>query len=175
MDNKVIGALYCKAGMLTPNTIGLINHCSGVAHNAGYLARLLNEHSLNIDIETVETAAMLHDIGKMFNNDLWGHVSTGAEFLRGQKVPEEIVSLVARHQIWQNEVTEPLSWELKVLILGDLSFRERIMPIKERVEDIINRYVGNGIPPGEEKWLKKLSEDIQREILEIIKPQILPF
>ena len=175
-DKELVGRLYQAAGMFRPVNLGILNHSTGVTHVAGFTARQLQQRGVAIDVTLEENSAMLHDIWKMFNDTLWDHVTEGVKFLQTQGVDGRIIRLVQQHQAWKEEIIEPLTWEEKLVILGDLSFKNDIMPVKERVEDIIQRYAGpEGIPPGEEKWLRKYSSEIYQEILEIISPRILPF
>lgn len=173
-DKDLVWDLYQEAGMFEKENIGILNHCAGVAHVAGHLARRLNEHGMKIDVNSDETAGWLHDIGKVLDGSLWGHVDKGVEFLERQKVPKEIIDLVAKHQYWGESVSaKGLSLEEKIIILADLSFSDRIISSYERAEDIIARYAGNGISLKQAKQLKKLSREISLEIFQIIMPQTL--
>lgn len=81
-----------------------IRHCRQVAD----LAMLINrERNLGVDPETVETAAMLHDIG-IFMTDADGidchgtepyirHGILGAALLRKEGMPEEVARVAERH------------------------------------------------------------------------------
>ena len=171
-DKELVGQIYQEAGALIPERIGMLSHMFGVSNIAGYLAHELNrQRNLGIDQNLLETAAMVHDIGKMFDETLWGHVEEGIKFLQKIGIDERIIHLVEIHQLWKNEVTRLLTWEEKLIILGDLSFKGEIMSVRERVEDIIDRYTGHGIPQGQEKWIRKLSQDIYQEI-SIILPNL---
>ncbi len=81
-----------------------IRHCRSVAELA---LRINTERHLGLDPETVETAAMLHDIG-IFKTDADGiqcfgsepyirHGIIGAELLRDEGIPEEIARVAERH------------------------------------------------------------------------------
>ncbi|MFH1780616.1 MAG: HD domain-containing protein [Candidatus Nealsonbacteria bacterium] len=162
--------------MFKKKNIGILNHCAGVAHAASHISRRLNAQGLNINVDLVETASWLHDIGKPVKPGLWEHVDEGVKFLQEQGVDEKIVNLVRKHQYWgETESVKGLSWEEKIIIIADLSFSDHIIPLSERVDDIITKYSGNGILPGQEKWLKQLSQALYREVSEAIKPQTLPF
>ena len=177
-DRKLVETIYQEAGILKPEYLGILNHIMGVTQVAGFLGRKLNQR-VRIDVELVETAAMLHDIGKVFDDTPQGHVIKGVEFLREQGVDERIVRIVQRHQVWsfeQGEIPEPSTWEEKLVFLGDLIFGQYIMSFTERVEDIIRRYSGMGkLPQEREKWLREKSQEIYQEISEILSPQSLPF
>lgn len=140
----------------------------GVSVVASFYGRGLLQKGVMVDLEQLETAAVLHDIGKAFDDTLWGHVGAGTNFLRDQGVDEGIMHLVEMHQIWQNEVTRPLTWEERLIVMGDLSFSDRIMPIGERVEDIVSRYRGKGISPSQEKWIRKVAKEICQDLSAIM-------
>lgn len=81
-----------------------LDHCRSVA---GLALAINRERSLGLDPDTVETAAMLHDIG-IFLTDADGidchgtepyirHGILGAELLRGEGVPEDIARIAERH------------------------------------------------------------------------------
>lgn len=81
-----------------------LRHCRSVADLA---LRINSERSLGLDPATVETAAMLHDIG-IFLTDADGidchgsepyirHGILGAALLRGEGFPEEIARIAERH------------------------------------------------------------------------------
>lgn len=177
-DKQLVGRLYREAGMLKPKWLGVLTHQMGVACVAGFLARKLNQQgNLRIDVDLLETAAMLHDIGKLFNESPQGHIIRGVEFLSEQGVDDRIIRIVQRHQVWsfkQGEIPDPSSWEERLVFLGDMIFHDHIMPLKERVEDVIRRY-SSSTPQGREKWLREKTQEIYQEISEILSPQLFPF
>lgn len=179
-DRKLVGGLYQKSGVFCPEYVWLLNHLTGVTHVAGFLSRRLNQkQNIEIDTELVEAAAMLHDIGKLFDNSPQGHVIEGVKFLSSQAVDKKIIQIVQRHEVYSfesGEISEPSTWEEKLVFLADLSFGNHIVSTKERVKDIIRRYKDSGgIPRGREKWLEEKSQEVYRQVLEIISPQTLPF
>lgn len=177
LNKDLVGKLYFASGILDPQYMWLINHMMGVAHVAGFLSRVLEYKGITIDTESVETAAMVHDIGKLFDTSPRGHVTEGARFLQEQGVNKTIISLVKKHQVWvfeRNEIANPSTWDEKLVFLADLAFDNCIIPVKERVEDLLRRYAQN-MPQGRKRWLQDESQKIYQEVLEIIAPQTLPF
>lgn len=172
-DKALVGRLYQEAGMFKPENLGILNHMTGVAHIAGFWARQLVRHGVTIDIDLVENGAMLHDIGKVLDENAAEHAIKGARFLREQMVDEEIVRIVERHEVYtfkRGKIPDPSTWEEKLVFLADLFFSDHIVAMRERREDIISRY-----PVRRKVWLRKESEMLYREILEIISPQTFPF
>ena len=177
-DKELVGKLYQISGILCPQHLGILNHIMGVTHVAVFLGHKLNQQeNLGIDVQLVENAAMLHDIGKMFDGSPRGHVIEGVKFLRRQEVDGKIIRLVQTHQVWvfeEGEIPEPSSWEERLIFLADLTFQDSIIPVKELVKDLIERY-SQHMPQGREKWLRDRSQEIYQKISEILSPQPLPF
>ncbi len=176
-DKELIGRLYQEARIFKPENLGILNHVMGVAHVAVFMARQLQQKGVVIDAALVENGAMLHDIGKIFDGSPQGHTISGVIFLKRQNVDERIIRLVQRHEVWvfqQGEVADPESWEEQLVFLGDLAFQDSIMPVKDRVTDLLKRY-GQQIPETRKSWLREKSQEIHQKVSEIILPQILPF
>lgn len=173
-DKQLVGILYNKVGLLSPGKIGLVNHMFGVSIVAGFLARKLLDADISVNVGMAETAAAIHDIGKVFDEGSPEHIIKGVEFLREQGIDEGIIRIVERHEVYsfkENETPpDPATWEEKLVFLADLSFSGNIVPIEERVEDIISRYPGI-----RKKWLREKSQEIYSKILAIVSPQTLPF
>lgn len=139
-DKPLIQELYQKSGILIPEYIGVITHMAGVTAVAGFLARKLIQKGQNINVDLLETACMLHDIGKMIDPSLTGHVNAGITFLFQEEVNEEVINLVRVHQFWSNNTPEPSTWEETLVFFSDMVFGQHIMPFRERVQDVISRY-----------------------------------
>jgi len=166
-DKPLVQKLYEKSGILAPQYIGVIVHMTGVMTVAGYLARKLNEKEQNINVERLETSAMLHDIGKAFNQDLMGHVDAGIKFLSEQKVDEKIVKLVEAHKFWSNNTPEPSNWEEMLVFFADMIFGQNIMPFRKRREDVISRYK-HVLAPSQQNLLRTKSELVYQKIAETL-------
>lgn len=59
----------------------VIEHCKAVSEHALDLARDIKSHGHDVDLEFVEVAALLHDIGRCKNHGV-GHGIEGAKILR---------------------------------------------------------------------------------------------
>ncbi len=136
-----------------------IRHCRSVAELA---LRINTERHLGLDPETVETAAMLHDIG-IFKTDADGiqcfgsepyirHGIIGAELLRDEGIPEEIARVAERHTgagISREEIIDaglplphrdmlPVSVEEQVICYADKFFsKSRRLDEEKPVEKIL--------------------------------------
>lgn len=149
-----------------PNWPMLLNHLTGVAHIAKHMATVLQLPDGSVDI--IETAGWLHDLGKAIDDSVpASHVIKMVGFLRGRGVDIRVVAIVETHQPWvfeQGEIPEPETTEEKVLFLADLMFGGCFMPLKERVEALIDKY-SKFIPAGRDEWLRRRSEEIKEEFL----------
>jgi len=181
-DKPLVQKLYKKSGILAPKHIGILNHITGVAHVAVYLAHMFNGSNLlqrnhvGIDVTLVATGAMLHDIGKVFDESDQGHVIQGVKFLSEAGVDEKIIDIVERHQPWsfeEGQIPELFNWEQKLVFCADLLFGDHIMPLSIRVNDLIVRY-GSHMPRGTQ-WLKDTSYQLHKEISRIFSPKPFPF
>lgn len=125
-------------------------HVQGVSRQAAQL----RDRGLAVS-QAVVSAAWLHDVGYAAPlRDTGFHPIDGAHWLRGQGVPEGIVSLVAYHSGARFEAqerglvselaefTEPDTTQLDVLTLVDMTVGpsgQRIT-VEERFADILSRY-----------------------------------
>ena len=54
-------------------------------------------HELKADVEIVKMGCLLHDIGKIINDEEGTHVQLGVDFLKKQGVSEKVINCVAEH------------------------------------------------------------------------------
>lgn len=71
--------------------IHLINHSKAVCKKALKLSS-----NFDVDIELVETGALLHDIGRSKTNGI-DHAVVGAEILKNMGFPDSVVNIALRH------------------------------------------------------------------------------
>jgi len=94
---KLIGRLKFR----TSYGQNLLNHSMEVARIMGVMAEELHEN-----VERAKIIGLLHDLGKAVDHEVEGaHAAIGADIVKRQRLPEEIINAVAAHH---NEV-EPRS------------------------------------------------------------------
>ena len=69
----------------------VINHCKAVRNIAVKMAKLTNA-----DVKLVESASLLHDIGRSKTHDLF-HAVVGAKIARELGLPDKIIKIIERH------------------------------------------------------------------------------
>ncbi len=76
-------------------------HCQDVANVASVMGQEIRTRGMSIDLITVETGALLHDIGIAFTIDDLSpeHCALGANFLRNNGFAEAIAKCVERHEM----------------------------------------------------------------------------
>lgn len=73
----------------------ILDHSIEVAHLCGLLAA-----ELGCDVKIAKQCGLLHDIGKAINHEKeGGHAIVGAEFLKQNGLPDEVVNGVASHHL----------------------------------------------------------------------------
>lgn len=73
----------------------VIKHSKAVNLKAISLSKNLSE-KFDIDMELVKKGALLHDIGRSMTDGIY-HAVLGAEILKSQEYPLEIIKIVERH------------------------------------------------------------------------------
>ncbi len=75
----------------------IIEHSKAVSLKAlDISSNFMNKNRSNVDLEQIETGALLHDIGRSKTNTI-KHAIVGAEILRCLNFPEEIVNITLKH------------------------------------------------------------------------------
>lgn len=88
-------------------------HCAAVARKAVELGQTLQQHGVSIQLDLLESAALLHDICRTQES----HAQAGAAFLRHYGL-HEVAALVAVHMDWPQEQPVLLN-EAALLYLAD--------------------------------------------------------
>lgn len=126
----------------------IIKHCLGVADIAYELASKIKRKNLvPIDVDKVEIAALLHDIGK-YKEGM--HAFHSVDVLKKEGL-HDIAELVMHgfiHEIFVLEMDEeatnylPRTIENKIVALADMYYNqdEQRVSLDERLADIIKRY-----------------------------------
>ncbi|MGC8493301.1 MAG: HD domain-containing protein [Syntrophobacteraceae bacterium] len=116
-------------------------HSQMVARVALFIAAGLNRNSCRLDVGMVEAAALLHDIGKMTGLETGeNHAELGARMLAGIVAPP-IAAIVREHIYLDSSQTEgPLTESLIVNYADKRVKHDRVVSVRERYEDLIERY-----------------------------------
>jgi len=116
-------------------------HSLMVAEVALFLGRLLNGNGSKLDLNLVEAAALLHDIGKQQSLERGGdHAILGARMLEGIVHPA-IARIVSEH-IWlePSHIAGPLTESLLVNYSDKRVKHEQVVSVEERYHDRIDGY-----------------------------------
>ena len=146
----------------------IIEHCKVVNKVAVYLAKKLKEKGIEINVDLVDRASLLHDIAKSktirenIPPEEENHHIDGEEILIKEGYPE-VGRVIRMHSL--KEIKNLKTWEEKVMQYADLRVRHtRIVSIKERIEDLYKRY---NVPP-EKRVDEKLVYNLEKEIYDVI-------
>jgi len=126
----------------------VIRHCLAVADLAVETAGKLEVKGLKIDINLVETGALLHDLGRSKDHTV-DHAIVGAQIAKSIGLSEPVIKIIKRHVGagitaeeaqklgWPKDVYTPKSLEEKVVAYADkLIHYCRRMPIQAEIEKL---------------------------------------
>lgn len=120
----------------------IIEHSLQVERIANYLARKLKERGLDIDLDLVSRAALLHDIAKFstLNSDI-RHGKVGQEILLEKGYPK-IAQISREHALSEILRKGALqSWESRVVYYADKRVNDnKIVSLEERFGYLRERY-----------------------------------
>ena len=154
----------------------VLAHSIMVNKVAVFLAEKLAEKDVEIYIPLVDTASLLHDIGKIkeIKGEEESHVSAGYEILQKENLISQAI-ICRKHGSLSplNPITKPKTWEEKVVFYADKRvLHDRIVSIQERLEDANKRYPKHA---KEERKAFLFVEEVEKEIFDRIgiKPEDL--
>jgi putative nucleotidyltransferase with HDIG domain len=119
----------------------VVRHCQVVCGVALYLTRELAARGLNVDIELVRAAALLHDITKRhsFHRPL-DHALTGSKLLRRLGYPE-VAAVVRQHVVLSRDRQAGWIAEAEIVNYADKRvIEDRITTLQDRLAYIMERY-----------------------------------
>lgn len=122
----------------TPNRV--IAHCKEVARVSVILGELLKSKGFNINIELLNSAALLHDIARVSDN----HEKVGADYIRkiGYFEVARLVEVHTKHQMFNPIKTIE---EIDILCIGDRVVKEdRYVGVDERMDYIKSKAICMG-------------------------------
>ena len=149
----------------------VIAHCKAVAKLAVETAVACQKKGVSVDVELVETGALLHDLGRSKTHSI-NHVVVGAEIARAEGLPDSVIAIIKRHAGggitaaeaielgWPEDHYLPVTLEEKIV-----SYADKLVETSERVpvELTVKRL--------REERLNQAAERVQRihdEIISII-------
>ncbi|MBC7130699.1 TIGR00295 family protein, partial [Candidatus Bathyarchaeota archaeon] len=146
----------------------VIKHCEAVTQLALEIAEKCIQKGFKVNIKLVETGSLLHDIGRSKTHSVH-HAVVGAEIAEKLGLPEPIVSIIKRHVGggispeeaenlgWPKDVYMPQTLEEKIITYADkLIEGDQIVSIEETIE----KFRKNGLPPSAIERIKKLHSEI---------------
>jgi uncharacterized protein len=126
----------------------VIRHAEAVAELAMEIARACKEKKMNINLNLVETGALLHDIGRSKTHSVH-HAVVGAEIAKTLNLPKPVISIIKRHVGggisvreakklgWPRDLYIPQSLEEKIVAYADkLIEGTRRVPIEKTIESL---------------------------------------
>ncbi len=145
----------------------VIRHCEAVAQLATEIAEACHENGLDVDLELVQTGALLHDIGRSKTHSVH-HAVIGANIAKSLGLPEPIISIIKRHVGggitikeakelgWPKDIYTPQTLEEKIVSYADkLIEGSRRVPIEKTLDAFSQE-----LPPSAVERIQKLHEEM---------------
>ena len=121
----------------------IIRHSIAVSRLAAEIGSSLKAKGKKIDLELLDRACILHDIGKMESIEKGGsHEKIGYVMLakHGYKEVGEVIRKHPVHCILDRK-NRPKTWEEKILYYSDKRVKHhKVVSLKERIADLKKRY-----------------------------------
>jgi putative nucleotidyltransferase with HDIG domain len=121
----------------------VLKHSLKVNEVAMFLGKKLVKKGKKINLNLLDVASLLHDIGKKLSDETdLNHVDAGAKILQKGNL-EKIAEIIKKHSI--NSIIEkekiPQTWEEKLIYYTDRRVKEdNLVSIDERLKDMKKRY-----------------------------------
>ena len=138
----------------------IIRHSLEVARVALFLSLELNKKGQRIDLALVEAASLLHDLAKAeCLKTKEDHAKVGCQLLKGMGY-ERVGEVVAQHVRLEEEENPSAVSEEEIVNYADKRvMHDRIVPLEERFNDLLERY---GKQPRGRETLGHLKREILR-------------
>jgi uncharacterized protein len=128
-----------------------------VAEVAVEIAKACEENGLKVDLDLVETGALLHDIGRAKTHSVH-HAVIGAEIAKSLGLPEPVILIIKRHVGggittkeakklgWPRDIYTPQTLEEKIVCYADklIEGAQRV-PIERTVENLSRELLPSSI------------------------------
>jgi uncharacterized protein len=149
----------------TPRNIWL--HNRKVNSVAMFLAKQFTNKGIELDLESIDKASLMHDIKKY--HELSGILKDmheiEAEKLFNKLNQTKIANLVGKHKTSALLNKNLLTWEEKIVFYADKRvLHDKIVSIDERIEDGTKRYKDNHHYTGDEKLISLKMHDLESQI-----------
>ncbi|MCE5244776.1 MAG: HD domain-containing protein [Syntrophobacteraceae bacterium] len=116
-------------------------HSMMVAEIALYLARLLNQNSIRLNLQLVEAGALLHDIAKPRSLETGEHHNVlGASMLEAWGYP--LLAPIVRDHVTMDDarLNNPITESVLVNYADKRVKHDQVVTIQERFADLVERY-----------------------------------
>ena len=117
---------------------GVIKHVTLVAKVARFLAEELKKKGVEVNVDLVENAALLHDIDKMLVKEkgIMFHAKISQQILKDKGL-NEIAEIARKHIVSSvlEEETKPKTWEEKIVFYADKRVSDKIISIDDRLSE----------------------------------------
>ena len=145
----------------------VIKHCKAVAEIAVEIAKACEEKGLKVDLELVETGALLHDIGRAKTHSVH-HAIIGAQIAEELGLSESVILIIKRHVGggitakearklgWPKGIYVPQTLEEKIVSYADklIEGAQRV-PIEKTIENFSRE-----LPPPAIARIRRLHEEM---------------
>ncbi|MBN1645103.1 HD domain-containing protein [Candidatus Woesearchaeota archaeon] len=141
----------------------VVEHCKQVNKIAVFLAKKLKEKGINISVELVDAASLLHDVGRTgIKEKVFTPIHPKEGYNRLKDKYPELAECILTHGAEHD--TTKLSWEQKVIQYADKRAKENTMvTVKERFKDADTRYD----VPFPKEWIQNILKT-EKQIFDII-------
>jgi len=146
---------------------GVIRHAKTVAALAVEIAEACRKKGLEVDIQLVETGALLHDIGRSKTHSV-NHVIAGVEIAKSLGLPDSVVSIIERHAgsgISKDEAKK-LGWPVKDYVPQTLeekivTYSDKLIEGLKRVpiERVLEKFLRDDLPQSSILRMEQLHEE----------------
>ncbi|MFV0516815.1 MAG: HD domain-containing protein [Aminipila sp.] len=140
----------------------VIRHCEAVAETAVKLAKLLNEHGGNLNIDLIRGAALIHDIARVEEH----HEIIGADIARMLGYEDEAAIINVHMTYDMNKEVDSLN-EADLVCFGDRVVKEdKYVGLSDRMDYVIEKVKDR---PDSIKRIRKKQEETEILISKIEK------
>lgn len=151
-------------------------HCRAVAQTAYIIGTALNEKGLDLDLELILAAGLLHDIARVEDK----HEKAGAKIIESIGYIAE-AGIIGAHTRYDFSLVDPIDETDLVCLADRLVLEDRYAGLDDRIDYIINKAARYGHPEAEpiirekkeetKKFIDRLENVLGCAIDELMKGQ----